>query len=432
MNNDDIFGNSGSDHTQIFPMPGGNREDAQRKLQEEQARRPHVPADIPQGNNTTFHSRSDSRTLVDAATNLLLLIAHVSNTLDARDTRALKQQVSEEVNHFVSQTKRMGIDSQTTRDATYILCTAVDEAVLNTPWGQQSDWSMNTLLSNFFEDVRGGQIFFEKMRSLGEDPSRNHQILKLMYYCLALGYQGRYRAENDSTGKLNQVRQWLGERIRQYSNTNNRTDLSPHWKGVTGLGFSLKDFLPTWLVASIAAVLLASIFTTFLLMLNTGSSDVIAKLQKIDFIGTAIAKEPTNILAPPASKPLIVDGLSIVSTASDATIDIPGDTLFASGKANVKESFKAVLEDLAHKLNSTSGQITITGHSDSDRLSTRLKTKYGSNQGLSERRAENVASVIRKILEDNSRIVTEGAGDTQPVSKTDKAKNRRVEIKIDY
>ncbi|MCK5727479.1 MAG: hypothetical protein KAH22_11735 [Thiotrichaceae bacterium] len=57
MNNNDIFNNSGSDHTQIFPMPGGNREDAQRQLQEEQTQRPYVPVDTFQGSDTTFHNR---------------------------------------------------------------------------------------------------------------------------------------------------------------------------------------------------------------------------------------------------------------------------------------------------------------------------------------------------------------------------------------
>ncbi len=457
-NDDDIFDNVSSDKTQIFPMPGGNREDAQRQISEEQAQQPQVapfgsPFESPavesaqatqQSAHTSFHNRSNSRNLVGAATNLLLLIAHVSNTLDARDTTVLKHQVSEEINHFDAQCKRLGIDKSSREDAKYILCTAVDEAVLNTPWGARSDWSLNTLLSSYFMDVQGGQVFFEKMRSLADDPERHHQVLLLMYYCLALGYQGRYRYENDSTGKLLKVRQWLGEKIRQYSNINDNSDLSPHWIGIKGLGFSLKDFFPAWLVGVIAVASLATIFAVLLYLLNTGSSASVTALQKIQLEGKSIALEeikPEDVLPPPepeAPKLARSNGFEFVEdSASRTTIRIQGQYLFATGKSAVKETLKPALIKLAKELNARSGQIRVVGHTDNVPLkSRRLKNRYGSNQGLSEARAKSVATIIKELLDDKARVSIEGKGATSPIasnkSREGRAKNRRVEIDITY
>ena len=455
-NDDNIFDNVSSDKTQIFPMPGGNREDAQRQISEEQSQQPAFapfeasPASptstqAPQQSaHTSFHNRSDSRNLVGAATNLLLLIAHVSNTLDARDTMVLKHQVSEEINHFEVQCKRLGIEKSSREDAKYILCTAVDEAVLNTPWGARSDWSLNTLLSSYFMDVQGGQVFFEKMRSLADDPDRHHQVLLLMYYCLALGYQGRYRHETDSTGKLIKIRQWLGEKIRQYSNVNDDSDLSPHWIGIHGLGFSLKDFFPAWLIGAIATTLLATIFAVLLYLLNDGSSASVTALQKIQLVGKSIALEeikPEDVLPPPepeAPKLARSDGFEFIEdSASRTTIRIQGQYLFATGKSAVKDALKPSLEKLAKELNARSGQIRVVGHTDNVPLkSRRLKNRYGSNQGLSEARAKSVASIIRDLLDDKDRVSTEGKGATAPISsnksRDGRAKNRRVEIDITY
>lgn len=442
-NDDDIFANVSSDHTQIFPMPGGNREDAQRKLQEEKLQQPHIEA-YSASSQTSFHGQEHSRTLVGAATNLLLLIAHISNTLDAKDTNALKQQISEEINHFEVQCKRLGIDKKSRDDAKYILCTALDEAVLNTPWGNQSNWSMNTLLSSYFRDVQGGQIFFEKMRSLGDDPQRNHQVLQLMYYCLALGYQGRYRTEPDSIGKLTHIRQWLGEKIRENGFASGSADLSPHWKGIHGLGFSLKDFLPLWLVGLISAVLLAGVFSGFLYFLKDGRSVVVDRLNKIDLVATPIALaelDREDVLETKATEPLpeleFGEGGTVIKGAGSTKIRIEGDYLFASGKSSVNSKLVPALTKLAKELNARSGQIIIIGHTDNLPIrSIRLKNIYGSNQGLSEARAKSVAKIMSEFIEDKNRISTMGKGALEPLvdnlTKESRSKNRRVEIEIVY
>jgi type VI secretion system protein ImpK len=460
-NNDNIFGNVSSDKTQIFPMPGGNREDAQRQINQEQSQPPpqqthSSPFDAPapeapvasqgsqgsQGSHTSFQNRSNSRNLVGAATNLLLLIAHVSNTLDARDTTVLKHQVSEEINHFDAQCKLLGIEKSSREDAKYILCTAVDEAVLNTPWGARSNWSENSLLATYFRDVTGGQVFFEKMRSLADDPARHHQVLLLMYYCLSLGYQGRYRHENDSANKLLKIRQWLAEQIRQYSNANAFADLSPHWVGIHGLGFSLKDFFPTWLIGTIATSLLAIIFATLLYLLNTGSSASVDSLQRIQLTATALDLPELEPPAPPPEPepepmPDIKDIEVIKNSIALTLLRIKGNNLFATGKSAVKDELKLSLIKLAKLLNKRSGGIKIVGHTDDIPLkSVRLKSRYGSNQGLSEARAKSVSKVMEEFIEDKSRLTLEGKGDTRPIisNKTadGRAMNRRVEVEITY
>lgn len=432
-NNDNISGHSDSDHTQIFPMPGGNKEDMQKLLQNEQLIRQQSlqPNNISTENQWNT-SHKESSTLVDAATPLLVLVAHISNTLEARDTSALKQQVSQEINQFIKKIKYLGVNESSIKEASYILCTAIDEAVLNTPWGRQSDWSINTLLSSYFQDVAGGQVFFEKLRHLGGDPVRNHQLLKLMYYCLALGYQGRYRTEPDAMGKLTSVRQWLVEKIR-HSDADNTADLSPHWIGISGLGYGLKNFVSGWLISALAALLLASVFIYFFATLNAATTTVNERLDALK-ITTVERQKPKKIFTPPPLKMKTlqpIKGFVIKENSDSIDITIPGDILFSSGSTKVTHVLHSSLDVLATELKKRSGQVQITGHSDNDPLSLRLKQRYGSNQGLSLARAQSVATVLQQTLKDPTRISTYGKGSSAPISKN-KSQNRRVEIKILY
>lgn len=432
MNNDDIFADTESDLTQIYPMPGGNKDDIQDLLKNEHQHRQQVfdSAEI----SSSTHKKS-SGSLVDAASHLLILVAHVSNTLEARDTYELKMRVIEEINVFIEKTKQLGIDEKTRDDATYILCTAVDEAVLNTPWGRQSDWSINTLLSRYFEDVAGGQRFFEKLLELGSDPVRNHQLLKLMYYSLALGYQGRYRTKSDATEKLLKVRQWTAERIAHVE-ADNTADLSPHWKGISGLGFGLKEYVSGWLLAVFAALLLAGAFTYFLTSLNISTAAVNSQLVQLDVPAVERAKpkrihEPLKATKRSAIKDFVSQGIIV---ASDNKLLIPGDNLFASGSTKVTDVLRVSLEKLGETLKEERGHFRITGHSDNVPLGFRSRQIYGSNQGLSQQRADAVAEILRPYLRATSRIETQGKGDSEPIADNKlaagRAKNRRVEIDI--
>lgn len=72
-------------------------------------------------------------------------------------------------------------------------------------------------------------------------------------------------------------------------------------------------------------------------------------------------------------------------------------------------------------------RVALSGHTDS--IGTE---KY--NQGLSERRAASVKNYLVKKGVDGGRITSQGFGETKPIAdnktKEGRAKNRRVEIKV--
>jgi len=82
-------------------------------------------------------------------------------------------------------------------------------------------------------------------------------------------------------------------------------------------------------------------------------------------------------------------------------------------------------------------QVSVIGHSDSDRLSAASRAKWGSNLGLSKLRAENAVKEIQKRVNfPGASFASNGVGASEPLVPNDtsvnKAKNRRGEVHLSY
>lgn len=102
--------------------------------------------------------------------------------------------------------------------------------------------------------------------------------------------------------------------------------------------------------------------------------------------------------------------------------------LFGFDSDKLQANAQPDLKDLANSMKTYPGTaLEIIGHTDS----------VGSdsyNQKLSERRASSVANFLKSQGVENTRLMTKGLGETQPVadntSEAGRQQNRRVEIKI--
>jgi outer membrane protein OmpA-like peptidoglycan-associated protein len=105
-----------------------------------------------------------------------------------------------------------------------------------------------------------------------------------------------------------------------------------------------------------------------------------------------------------------------------------GDVLFDTGRAELKEGSLSNLSKLSAFLNRYQDRkVQIEGHTDSIGSS-------GSNQGLSERRANSVRRYLENQGISADRLTTAGLGEDSPVTDNDTAasrqQNRRVEVII--
>ncbi len=123
------------------------------------------------------------------------------------------------------------------------------------------------------------------------------------------------------------------------------------------------------------------------------------------------------------------DGMGGTSTkrGGNVVISVAGDVLFDSGRTTVKQGAKATLNKIARDLNGkyADNNVRIEGHTDSDPI---RKSKWGSNEALSQARAEAVEQYLASQGVDSGRMSTVGKGSSSP--KGTKASSRRVEIVV--
>jgi type VI secretion system protein ImpK len=432
---DDPFFDMDEEHTIIKPNPGGRQQHSQRR--QEPSHRAEEKVDLS--------ARPGLNSLEKSASILLNLLSQIRNTSSHPNPTGLHKLLATEIQRFEATAQREGIKPETIFIARYALCTTIDEFVMSTPWGSGSIWSGQSLLSMFHKETRGGERFFQMLKKLNQDPSRNIDLLELLYVCLALGFQGRFRISSDGINELAEIRESL-----YYTINNQREEsdpaLSPHWEGMAKSSLPKTALVPAWLAACLVLLMLVGVYSLWRFSLGGYTDPVHAGLMTI---GREESLLPTRLLAPPAAVYIPDPGperfalkefLSLEISNGQVTVEelpdrivvmLPG-TVFSSGSEIISRDFHDIIQRIGEGLDQTNGKVRVMGHTDN--VPMRRNNRYSSNFSLSQSRAESVVLLLAIVLSNRERMVAEGLGDTQPVapnsSTEGRARNRRVEITL--
>jgi type VI secretion system protein ImpK len=217
--------------------------------------------------------------LTDSAARLLALIGRLKTIPHHSDVGGLHRQVTQEIQSFDNIARTRGCSPEAVLAARYALCAAIDEAVLNTPWGSSSLWSGQSMLSTFHQETGGGEKFFQILERIMMEPAKNVELLELYSICLSLGFEGRYRIMEMGRSQLESLRDELYRTIRTYRGDYER-ELSPHWRGLHTKMSRLRQ-IPLWVVAALAGAVLLGIYAGFNFILHQSSAPVLDKLEGI-------------------------------------------------------------------------------------------------------------------------------------------------------
>ena len=374
--------------------------------------------------------------IMRAAGPLLLLLGRLRVSLMRASFASLMEAVADAIQFFEKDIRSAGIPEHQSNSAKYILCATADDIVQHIPTDDRHVWTQYSMLSRFFGERVGGVRFFEILNHHKLDPLVNYPVLELQHACLALGFQGMHRASPNGVATLQQVQRDLYETLRRVRPKMMR-DLSPHWQGQALAMEGSRVRIPVWVVGASAAALLLGLFVTLRVLLS-GSAEAAAEatssLHAFDKIALRrIVPAPPPPPPPPPKAPDIKfnDCIQFVPTATLMVIRLCGEFLFDSGQADVKSGFASVAADIARFLNTTPGKVKVIGHTDSTPIKT---VRFPSNQVLSKERAQAVANVIKRGMQQPDRIEIEGRGPDVPVAPNTtpegRAKNRRVEVQV--
>ena len=217
--------------------------------------------------------------LVNSAATLLTLMIKLRTTMQHANVPDLHKRLTNEIKTFESKTRNAGIASDSVIAARYLLCSVIDEVVLNTPWGASSGWSQHSLLSLFHQETSGGEKCFLILQRMLETPGTHLDILELFYICLSLGFQGKYRVVARGNEQIEQIRDNLYQTIENHRPVA-APELSPHWEGAVKPKRGMTNFIPLWVFASVVMAGLVLTYSGFRYWLYESTDPVATKISR--------------------------------------------------------------------------------------------------------------------------------------------------------
>ena len=421
------------DATMMIPKPGGRRAaPAPAAGQAMTLDTAAVLSDVEDGGAPV-----GPNPLVANASVLLNTVPTIRRSLNHADPAGLREYLLRAITEFEQRARAAGASPEHVLISRYALCTMIDEAVANMPWGASPEWVQRSLLVTLHREGFGGEKFFQLLEKAMEDPRRNIDLLELMYVCIALGFQGRYSVMDNGRQQLDALRDRLHEVIRRERGEFER-DLSGKWKGVQRVAKPLVRRLSVWLVLAAVALLLFVLYLVFALVLASKSDPVFNTLAAIhsDVGDLKRAPPPPPPPAAPRLKPLLLNEIlagqvDVDEDAVSSHVIIHGDKFYDPGSADIRPDLVPVINRIAQAINQVPGVVTVSGHTDNQ--PTKRSLRFPSNYELSLERARGVASLLGQTVQ-NHTIKAEGLADSKPIAPNatpeGRAQNRRVEITL--
>lgn len=372
--------------------------------------------------------------LVALANRLLLVVPQLRATRHVEDPAALRNSLAQGIRDFAARATSQGIAPERVMAARYVLCTMIDEAAADTPWGGSGTWGRHSLLAMFHNETEGGEKVFQLMARLAEKPEVNLDLLELIFCAITLGFEGRYRVLDNGRAQLEAVRDKLAQIIRQQRGDHPHA-LAQHWQGQAAARRGVSSWLPLAATAGVSALVLMGVYLSLAFSLGARSDPVYGQVQSLRLT-------PPVVAAPqPAPKPRLAQflqsdikaGLVAVRDEIDrSVVTIRGDGSFATGSASLLPEREPLMGRIADALAQVTGNVLVTGHTDNQPIA--RSARFPSNWHLSEERARSVRDLLVSHKVEADRIRAEGRADAEPVVANDtsanRAMNRRVEVTL--
>lgn len=370
--------------------------------------------------------------ILQAAAPLIATASRLQSSAAPPDVASLRPRAMQEVRTFDDRMRAAGVASEDAIVARYIVCTFFDSAVLNTPWGGQSDWSGQSLLVIFHREKSGGEKFFQILERISAKPARYIDLIELQYVCLALGFEGMHRIDPRGREKVDALQHKLARAIRDARQLRDE-ELSVRWRGVQDKRNPIFRYLPWWMVAAAASAVLVLAYVIYDARLRSTAEPIKAQLSELseplEYVAPAEAA-PTNRL-----KVLLAEeeqaGLLTVEDFGGKSVVTPAvRNLFRSGSASVDPQHVALLNKVAQALNQLPGNVIVVGHTDDQPV---RSFQFADNFELSRERAVAITRILQQTLAASVPVEWVGVGATQPrytpvETAENRERNRRVEI----
>lgn len=450
MSRDDPFGLSGDrEKTRIRLVNVAPRQPAPGQPRREQ---PSYSLE-PQAASVKS-SRAHPNSLVAAFASLLEFAPELESAVAPENPEALRTRLLGALVAARDTAIASGSSLERADRAAWAVAALLDDLALNTPWGGAGVWPRQPLVVMLRGDVDAGTQFFDRLEELERHPTRDPEMMELMYHCLALGFRGKYRVPGRAGDRsLNAVRVAAARFLRNKEAED--APLSPNWRGVIASDEPQRFIVPIWVMAATAIVVSTLIYLGLSMTLSTHATKLTTLVRALPPADRTAITRAVPKAEPPPPPPAVVDfallpefeaaapeslrpalkGSESISLAR-LVIQATAPELFQSSRANLTDGFEPLIDSVAKVILDNAdliGNITIIGHTDSVPLQS--SNPLSTNQRLSEARAATIAELLIQRGVPADRVKSEGRAATDPVAdngtREGRAANRRVEVLVE-
>lgn len=227
--------------------------------------------------------------LVRCAWPLLSLLAQIVAGTSVSDPEQLKSGAAALIHQFERVALADGVNAREVNAARYVLCTAIDEAVLTSPRGGSSEWKNASLLSMFHNETWGGEKLFTLIDRALQDSQQYGDLLELCHFVLLLGFQGKFRLERDGSAQVDALRRRLFDVLRPRFGT--PTPVPVPQPEQIGRRARLIHYVPVWVVGAVCLLLAAILLGWFGYRLQTDAARV---AEQIDALSLPVGASQTG------------------------------------------------------------------------------------------------------------------------------------------
>jgi type VI secretion system protein ImpK len=435
MSRDDPFsGYEDEGKTVVRPSPGGRRRQApvaepvaMRRSRFQDENRQVVIAPVSTANQLTSNALS-----------LLMVVPKLRKVAFHHSVKELQERLVAEIGTFHNRSLQQGYSEELVRTASYLVCSLIDETILNTPWGSESFWGHDTLLVKFHRDAAGGEEFFPIVERLMRRPTEHLDLLELAYMCLSLGFEGKYRLAPNGLRVLEELRMEIYTEIQRLRGDPGLS-LSVNWQGMRDLRSPLTRYVPMWVLAACACLLLVLVYLGYLYSINMASNNIYYGESMTIASDEVKTPEPPRIpvvVVPPPKRLTRFGDLLADEIGRKMVVVLDGPILrltnaFDSGSDQIRKEYMPMLSKIGQALKNDTSRVEVIGHTDNQPIFT---ARFPSNWDLSNARARRVAEMLDTIGALKDRITFKGRAEKEPIApnntRENRALNRRIDIHI--
>lgn len=216
--------------------------------------------------------------LVDQFSWLIASLSCMSSIPWLDDPMPLREQMEREIRKGERKLNEMEVDRATVLVIRYCICAAIDEAVCRQEWGANSNWSQQSLLSEFHNETSGGDKVYVILERLKQDPKRYRHVIEFLYLLLQLGFKGKYGRAERGDEKVAEIANTIYRLIRddRLAEQENIQLINLKAKYVTK---PLKRVVSPKLIIGVASVLVAAMYTATYFAIDIRFSQLLSLYQ---------------------------------------------------------------------------------------------------------------------------------------------------------